>query len=250
MSALEGKVALVTGGARGIGKEIALALARNGADIVITDLNQANLENLVSGRRAIPIVANVGIKSDVEKMVEEAIKTFSKIDILVNSAGITRFAPFLDMTESDWDDVINVNLKGTFLTGQAVARHMVNRKYGKIINISSISGEGALNETMANYGPSKAAVNNLTKVMAIALGPYGINVNSIAPGVIVTELGLTRRTPEEYEKFKEFRASQAALRRVGQVDDVAKVVLFLASDDSSFISGQVICVDGGRRDKI
>jgi 3-oxoacyl-[acyl-carrier protein] reductase len=255
MGKLDGKVALVTGGARGIGKEITLALAKDGADIVASALHQPNLDVLATevqkmGRKIKTVVANVGKKDEVDKMVDVAIKTFGKIDILVNNAGITRFAPFLEMTEADWDEVINIDLKGTFLASQAVAKHMVTRKYGKIINISSVAGEGCLNETMANYGPSKAGVHNLTKVMAIALGQYGINVNALAPGTIVTEMGLTRRTPEEYKIFLQLRASQAALNRVGEVEDIARVVVFLASDDSSFISGQVICADGGRRDKI
>ena len=255
MGKLDGKVALVTGAARGIGKDIALTLAREGADIVATALHQPNLDTLAvevqqMGRRIKTVIANVGNKDEVDKMVDIAIRTFGKIDILVNNAGITRFAPFLEMSEGDWDEVISTDLKGTFLTSQAVARHMVARKYGKIINITSVIGKGSVNETTANYASAKAGVHMLTKVMAVALGIHGINVNALAPGVIVTEMGLTRRTPEEYQKFLEFRAGQAALHRVGQVDDVSKVVVFLSSDDSSFISGEVICVDGGRRDKI
>lgn len=255
MGKLDGKVALVTGAARGIGKEISLALARAGADIVACALHQPNLDILATevqklGRKIKAVVADVSKKDEVDSMVDMAIQTFGKIDILVNNAGITRFAPFLEMTEQDWDDVMSIDLKGTFLVSQAVAKHMVVRKYGKIINISSAAGLGALNETMANYGPSKAGVNNLTKVMAIALGGYGINVNAVAPGTIVTEMGLTRRTPEEYELFLEKRKKQTALNMVGDVKDVANVVLFLASDDSAFITGQVIAADGGRRDKI
>ena len=255
MGKLEGKVALITGAARGIGKEISLALARDGADIVACALHQPNLDILAAeiqnlGRKTETVIANVSKKDEVESMVDMAIQTFGKIDILVNNAGITRFTPFLEMTEQDWDDVMSIDLKGTFLVSQAVAKHMVVRKYGKIINISSVAGLGALNETMANYGPSKAGVNNLTKVMAIALGAYGINVNAVAPGTIKTEMGLTRRTPEEYEQFLEKRRKQTALNMVGDVKDVANVVLFLASDDSVFITGQVIATDGGRRDKI
>ncbi|HXX83403.1 MAG TPA: SDR family NAD(P)-dependent oxidoreductase, partial [Casimicrobiaceae bacterium] len=145
MGKLENKVALVTGAARGIGREIALSLAREGADIVANALHRPNLETLVAeiekiGRKAKAITADVSKKGDVEQMVEEAIAAFGRIDILVCNAGITRFAPFLEMTEEDWDVVVNVDLKGTFLCGQAVARHMVPRRYGKIINISSTSG--------------------------------------------------------------------------------------------------------------
>jgi 3-oxoacyl-[acyl-carrier protein] reductase len=255
MVKLEGKVALITGAARGIGKEISLALARAGADIVACALHQPNLDILATevqklGRKTETVIANVSKKDEVESMVDMAIQTFGRIDILVNNAGITRFTPFLEMTEQEWDDVMSIDLKGVFLVSQAVAKHMIVRKYGKIINISSVAGLGALNETMANYGPSKAAVNNLTKVMAIALGEYGINVNAVAPGTIKTEIGTTRRTPEEYELFLEKRKKQTALKMVGDVKDVANIVLFLASDDSAFITGQVIATDGGRKNKI
>ncbi|HXX59536.1 MAG TPA: SDR family NAD(P)-dependent oxidoreductase, partial [Dehalococcoidales bacterium] len=178
MGKLDGKVALVTGAARGIGKDIALTLAREGADIVATALHQPNLDTLAvevqqMGRRIKTVIANVGNKDEVDKMVDIAIRTFGKIDILVNNAGITRFAPFLEMSEGDWDEVISTDLKGTFLTSQAVARHMVPRKYGKIINITSVIGKGSVNETTANYASAKAGVHMLTKVMAVALGTHG-----------------------------------------------------------------------------
>ena len=253
MGKLDGKVALVTGAARGIGKEIALTLAREGADIVANALHAPNLEILAGeietlGRRAMPITADISKRTDVERMVDGAIGTFGKIDILVCNAGITRFAPFLEMTDEDWDAVLDVDLKGTFLCGQVVARHMVPRKYGKIINVSSLSGMGARNHTMANYAASKAGVNNLSRVMALALGEHGINVNVVAPGVINTEMGLSRRTPAELAAYHALYKQQTALRRVGEATDIANVVLFLASDDSSFITGQVIVSDGGVKD--
>lgn len=253
MGKLDNKVALVTGAARGIGKEISLTLAREGADIVANALHAPNLEILAGeieqlGRRAKTVTADVSKRADVERMVDTAIGTFGKIDILVCNAGITRFAPFLEMTDEDWDAVLDVDLKGTFLCGQAVARHMVPRKYGKIINVSSLSGLGARNHTMANYAASKAGVNNLSRVMALALGEHGINVNVVAPGVINTEMGLSRRTPAELAAYHEIYKQQTALRRVGEVKDIANVVLFLASDESSFITGQVIVSDGGVKD--
>ena len=253
MGKLDNKVALVTGAARGIGKEISLTLAREGADIVANALHAPNLEILAGeieqlGRRAKTVTADVSKRADVHRMVDTAISTFGKIDILVCNAGITRFAPFLDMTEEDWDAVLDVDLKGTFLCGQAVARHMVPRKYGKIINVSSLSGMGARNHTMANYAASKAGVNNLSRVMALALGEHGINVNVVAPGVINTDMGLSRRSPAELAAYHETYTQQTALRRVGEVKDIANVVLFLASDDSSFITGQVIVSDGGVKD--
>lgn len=253
MGKLDNKVALVTGAARGIGREIALTLAREGADIVANALRAPNLELLGGeieqlGRKAVTVTADVSKKADVERMVDTAIGAFGRIDILVCNAGITRFAPFLEMTEEDWDAVVDVDLKGTFLCGQAVAKHMIQRKYGKIVNVSSLSGSGARNATMANYAASKAGVNNLSRVMALALGEFGINVNVVAPGVIKSDMGLSRRTPEEYAAYLELYKGQTALRRVGEAQDIANVVLFLASDESSFMTGQVLISDGGVKD--
>jgi 3-oxoacyl-[acyl-carrier protein] reductase len=253
MGKLANKVALVTGAGRGIGREIALTLAREGAEVVLNARNLPNLEQVAAeiaklGRRGVPVVADISRKAEVEILVSAAIEAFGRIDILVCNAGITRFAPFLEMTEEDWDAVVDVDMKGTFLCGQAVARHMVARKYGKIINISSTSGIGARNETMANYAASKAGVNNLSRVMALALGEHGINVNVVAPGVIRSEMGLTRRTPEEYEAYMALYRQQTALHRVGEAQDIANAVLFLASDESSFMTGQVMVCDGGLKD--
>jgi 3-oxoacyl-[acyl-carrier protein] reductase len=253
MGKLDNKVALVTGAGRGIGREIALSLAREGADIVSNALTAPNLETLAAevralGRRALAVTGDVSKKADVDRMVDKAITAFGRIDILVCNAGITRFAPFLEMTEEDWDAVVDVDMKGTFLCGQAVARHMVQRKYGKIINVSSLSGLGARNPTMANYAASKAGVNNLSRVMALALGEHGINVNVVAPGVIHTEMGLSRRTPQQLAAYHDLYKQQTALRRVGTVNDIANVVLFLASDESSFMTGQVLVSDGGVKD--
>ena len=253
MGKLDGRVALVTGAARGIGRAISMTLAREGADIVANALHPQNLETLEEqvatiGRRARTVVADVSKKRDVERMVDEALEAFGKIDILVCNAGITRFAPFLEMTEADWDIVVDVDLKGTFLCGQAVARHMVDRRHGKIINIASTSGLGARNHTMANYAASKAGVINLSRVMALALGEYGVNVNVVAPGVINTEMGLSRRTPEEWAAYLRLYEQQTALHRVGEAQDIANVVLFLASDESSLMTGQVVVADGGLKD--
>jgi 3-oxoacyl-[acyl-carrier protein] reductase len=253
MGKLDNKVALVTGAARGIGREIALTLAREGADVVANALHAPNLEKLRAdiqelGRTVKAVTADVSKKSDVERMVAIAMETFGQIDILVCNAGITRFAPFLEMTEEEWDAVMDVDLKGTFLCGQAVGKHMVSRTYGKIINISSTSGLGARNHTMANYAAAKAGAINLSRVMALALGEHGINVNAVAPGVIETEMGLTRRTPEQYAAYLELYKQQTALHRVGQAQDIANAVLFLASDESSFMTGQVIVCDGGLKD--
>ena len=253
MGKLDGKVALVTGAARGIGKAIALTLAKEGADIVANAAHAPKLEILASeigdlGRKVQIAVADVSKKNEVDKMVDSAIEKFGKIDILVNNAGISRYTPFLQMTEQDWDDVMSVDLKGTFLCGQAVAKYMVTRNYGKIINITSAWGLGARNATGANYAAAKAGANNLTRVMAIALGEYNINVNAVAPGVIKTEMGTTRRTPEEYAAFLETIKKQTVMRRVGDAQDIASLVLFLATDESSFMTGQVLLSDGGLKD--
>ena len=253
MGKLDGKVALVTGAARGIGKSIALTLAREGAVIAANALHLPKLDEVCDeirgiGGSAMSVVADISSKTDVDAMVDAVIKKFGKIDILICNAGVTRFAPFLEMSEEDWDLVVDVDMKGTFLCGQAVARHMVQRKYGKIVNISSTSGLGARNQTMANYAASKAGVINLSRVMALALGEYGINVNTVAPGVVDTEMGLTKRTVEEWEAYKNLYRQQTALRRVGQAQDISNLVLFLASEDSSFITGQVVVCDGGIKD--
>jgi len=250
MGKLDGKVALVTGAARGIGKETALNLAREGADIIANDLSQDSLGALSGeigalGRKVITAAGDVSKKSDVDKIIENAIKSFGKIDILVNNAGITRHAPFLSLTEQAWDEVIAVNLKSVFLMSQAAARHMVTRKYGKIISISSISS-AAPDGNMSNYGASKAGINNLTKSMAVALGEYNINVNAVASGSIVTEMLQFGRTTAEYHELLALRAKQAVLNRLGDVQEIAKVAVFLATDDAAFITGQTIPVDGGR----
>ena len=251
MGTLLGKVALITGSGRGIGKAIALRFAKEGADIVINDINAPEAEAAVKkinalGVKAIAVQADVSKKQEVDRLVNTAIETFKKVDILVNNAGINRHAPLLEMTEEDWDAVLDVDLKGVFLCTQAVAKHMVKEKYGKIINMASVSGLGAADEFQANYGSAKAAVIALTRVTAKALGKYGINVNAIAPGLIATDFGLTRRTPAELEAFWEQRKKLSVLNRVGTVDDIAAVALFLASDETSFITGQVISSDGGR----
>ena len=252
---LEGKVAVITGSGRGIGKAIALRFAREGADIVVCDVSAENIAATARevgdlGRFALAIQTDVSNKQSVENMVSAAINRFNKIDILVNNAGIILRAPLLEMSEEDWDTSLAVNLKGPFLCIQAVGRHMVNQKSGRIINMCSSAGLGTADEFMASYGASKAGIVELTKVTARTLGKYGISVTAIAPGTIVTELERSRKTPEEYEEFIKQRASIMAVGRVGQVEDVAALATFLASDESSFISGTVISIDGGRFDKI
>ena len=247
MGKLAQKVAVITGGARGIGKQIALTFASEGADIVIGDIieMEAAAQDIKDlGRAVITVKTDVTHKEAVRNLIDSAIDNFNKVDILVNNAGIVRHAPLLEMAEEEWNAVIDVNLKGVFFCTQAVAKYMIERQYGKIINIASIAGLNAV-YVSANYCVSKAGVIQLTKVCARELGPYGINVNAIAPGAVITDMTYTR-TPAEAERFIEERRNWAVLGRTGTAQDMANLALFLASDQSSFITGQVIAADGGR----
>ncbi len=248
MEKLAQKVAVITGGARGIGKQIALTFAGEGADIVIGDIIEMETvaQDIKSlGREVITIKTDVTSKAEVQNLIHTAVNNFNKVDILVNNAGITRRASFMELTEDDWNAVIDVNLKGAFLCIQAAAEHMIKRKYGKIINIASVAGLNAV-YVSANYCVSKAGFIQLAIVCARELGPYGINVNAIAPGVVLTDIVYYQRTQAEVERYVEDREKWAVLGRVGTVEDIANVALFLASDESSFITGQVIAADGGR----
>ena len=255
MGVLEGRVAIITGAGQGIGKAIALRFAREGADIVVNDIIPENIEDVAQavaelGRASVAVKADVSRKQEVDRLVSTAINEFGKVDILVNNAGIMRDAPLLEMTEEDWDAVIDVDLKGVFLCTQAVGRQMVKQRSGRIINMSSSAGLGTAEESMANYGAAKAGVIELTKVTARALGRYGISAAAIAPGTTPTDLARTRKTPREYEAFVNQREQITVLGRVGKVEDIAALATFLASDESSFITGAVIPIDGGRFDKI
>ncbi|MCJ7789122.1 MAG: 3-oxoacyl-[acyl-carrier-protein] reductase [Candidatus Atribacteria bacterium] len=243
---LSGKVALITGSARGIGKAIALELANHGAKIVINDILPKNeidktLEEIrKSGDQAIGIRADITIFEEVESMVKEIINKFGKIDILVNNAGIIRDSLLIRMKEEDWDAVININLKGTFNCSKTVAKYMMRQKSGgKIVNISSVIGLVG-NIGQANYAASKAGIIGLTKSIAKELALRNINVNAIAPGFIETDM--TKRLSEKVRKDLQ---QQIPLKRLGTVKDIAKVVYFLVSDNANYITGQVINVDGG-----
>jgi len=243
---LSGKVALITGSARGIGKAIALELVNHGANIVINDIltkNEINktLEEIKqSTNKAIGIRADITKLDEVESMVKEIINKFGKVDILINNAGIVRDSLLIRMKEEDWDAVININLKGTFNCSKAVAKHMMRQKKGgKIVNISSVIGLIG-NIGQANYAASKAGIIGLTKSMAKELALRNINVNAIAPGFIETDM--TKKLPE---KVRQDLQQQIPLKRLGIVEDVAKAVYFLVSDAANYITGQVINVDGG-----
>ncbi|MDY6969037.1 MAG: 3-oxoacyl-ACP reductase FabG [Spirochaetota bacterium] len=243
---LEGKVAVITGAGQGLGRGYAVEFAKQGADIAVNDVNLDNANSVVKeieamGRKAIPVIASVDNKEEVQKMMDTAIKELGKIDILINNAGITRTAMLHKMTQEQWDQVISVNLTGVFNCVQAVVSHMIERKYGKIINVTSVAGiRGTIGQI--NYGAAKSGVIGITKSAARELARYGINVFAVAPGVIETAMTETIRTNEKFvEKFK----SEIPLGRFGQPEDVAKVAAFLASDDASYMTGQVLSVDGG-----
>ena len=241
---LKGKVALVTGAAQGIGKAVALLLARNGADIIVSDINLEKAEETAReveglGQRALAVKTNVAEANDVEKMVQTALERFGRIDILINNAGITRDKLLLRMSDEDWDAVLGVNLRGTFLCTRAVIRPMAKQKSGKIVNIASVVGTMG-NAGQANYVASKAGVIGFTKTVAREYAPRGINVNAIAPGYIETPM--TEALPE---KAKEELKRMIPMDRLGKPEDVAEAVLFLVSEASTYITGQVLHVNGG-----
>ncbi len=241
---LDGKVALVTGAAQGIGKAIALLLAEEGADVVISDLNLDLASAVASevkslGRRSLAIEGNVADSQSVEAMISEVVEQFGGIDILVNNAGITKDALILRMKDDDWDKVMAVNLKGTFNCMRAALKPMAKQRAGKIVNIASIVGLMG-NAGQVNYAASKAGVIGMTKTVAREFAARGLNVNAVAPGFI--ETAMTDAIPE---KAKNELISNIPMKKLGSADDVAKAVLFLVSDDSAYITGQVISVNGG-----
>jgi 3-oxoacyl-[acyl-carrier protein] reductase len=250
---LGGKVALVTGGSRGIGRVIAETFAHEGADVVVNYVRSVNEAKKVvthikaMSRTAIAVRADVSKRAGAQKMFNKALDEFGRIDLLVNNAGIYMDGTILDTSEEDWDRVIAVNLKGPFNCTQIAAKTMVKQKSGKIINISSISGLGGAPVGELAYCCAKAALIAMTTVTAQDLGPYGINVNCIAPGWILTDMTKVA-TKGKMEETQRLKAKVAAMGRTGEPQEIANAALFLASDDANFITGQVMVVDGGRRD--
>ncbi len=242
---LTGKVALVTGASRGIGKAIAVALANEGATVIVNyNGSKERAEQVVceieeNGGKAEAIGCNVSDFAASEEMVKQVLDKYGKVDILVNNAGITRDNIIMRMSEQDFDDVLNTNLKGAFNTIRHLSRNFLKNKSGKIINISSVSGVIG-NPGQANYSASKAGVIGLTKSVARELASRGICVNAVAPGFIETEM--TKAMPEN---VLESAKASIPLGRIGQVDDIANMVVFLAGNKSDYITGQVFCVDGG-----
>ncbi|MBC7963330.1 MAG: 3-oxoacyl-[acyl-carrier-protein] reductase [Steroidobacteraceae bacterium] len=238
------KVAVITGASRGIGRSIALALAAQGATIVAVDMDQASTEAVVAelqaaGGKALAVVGNVTVPADVERMIDAATEAYGRVDILVNNAGITRDGLLMRMKDDDWDAVMNVNLKGAFLCTRAAFKVMSKQRYGRIINIASIVGQMG-NAGQANYCASKAGLIGLTKSNAREMAKRSITVNAVAPGFIATAM-----TDALSDKVRAELTSQIPMDKLGSADDIANAVVFLASEASGYITGQVLAVNGG-----
>lgn len=252
----KGKVAVVTGASRGIGRAITVALAREGCSVTVNyNKNRDKADEVVEeirgmGGRALAVKCDVSNRKEVEDMFRTTVNEFGKVDILVNNAAIGIMAPLLETTDELWDRTLDVNLKSVFICTQVAARYMVPRKYGKIVNISSNSGFGVACWGETSYAAAKAGVIQLTKNAAFELGQHGINVNCVAPGATDTDMLKGRMSDEEYKEKNEARKRMTSLGMIGKPEDIANAVLFFASDDSRFVTGKTLLVDGGRRDFI
>ena len=243
------KTVLITGGAKGIGHAIASQFVAEGAHVVIADVDAAAGARCVDefGGKAIFVQTDVSKTADVHNVIEQALMAHGKIDVLINNAAVVHAADFLDLTEQDFDRVIAINLKGAFMVGQSVAKHMVaevqaGRKAGAIVNMSSVNAVFAI-ANQVPYSVSKGGVGQLTKVMALALAPYNIRVNAIGPGSIMTDmLASVNANPEAKTRI----LSRTPLGRIGEPSEIATIASFLASDAASYITGQTIFADGGR----
>ena len=248
---LEGKVALITGGSRGIGEETALRFAKAGADVVVTSRKLPDLEKVVEkvekiGKKALAVSTHVGRMDQIQPLVDQTVSNFGRIDVLVNNAGTNFFMPAIDMTEKGWDTVMNLNLKGLFFLSQAVAKVMKNNGGGTIVNIASASGLKVQPAT-GHYSIAKAGVIMATKVMALEWAEYNIRVNCIAPGAVKTLLydSIFSAFGDAAEKAKEDFTTTIPLKRAGDPREIADSIIFLSSKASSYMTGQTFAVDGG-----
>lgn len=239
----EGRVCIVTGGAQGIGEACARRFVAEGSKVVIADLDDVRGQPLAAELGATYARCDVGDKPQVDALVAQVLAMHGRIDVLVNNAGIFRAADFLEVTEADFDAVLRVNLKGSFLVGQAVARAMVASGGGSIVNMSSVNGVLAI-PNIASYNVSKGGINQLTRVMALALADRNIRVNAVAPGTIATELAAKAVLTSEEAKHKIM--SRTPMKRLGEPSEIADVVAWLASDAASYVTGEIVTVDGGR----
>jgi NAD(P)-dependent dehydrogenase (short-subunit alcohol dehydrogenase family) len=245
---LEGRPVVVTGGAQGIGEACARLLAAQGAPVALWDVADAAGHALAaelngSGARAVYCHCDVSSKAQVDAALAASLAALGPIRGLVNNAGIFKAAPFLDVTEADWDAVIAVNLKGSFLVGQALARHMVAHGGGAIVNMSSVNGRLAI-PSIASYNASKGAIDQLTRVMALSLADQGVRVNAVAPGTIATELAAKAVLTSDEAKARIM--SRTPMKRLGEPSEIADAVAWLLSDASSYVTGEIVVVDGGR----
>jgi NAD(P)-dependent dehydrogenase (short-subunit alcohol dehydrogenase family) len=243
---LTGKVAVVIGGTSGIGRAIAHGFADAGADVICTSRRQDQVDAAADeiegkGRRTLRIASDVSDRESMQRVLDDAVAQFGQVHILVNSAGRTKRAPTLEFSEDDWNGIMDTNLTGTLRACQVFGRHMLDKGYGRIINIASLSSFVALYEVAA-YAASKAAVASLTKSLAVEWAPRGVNVNAIAPGVFRT--ALNQKLLDETDRGKEF-LTRTPMKRFGQVSELAGAAIFLASDAASYVTGEVIAVDGG-----
>ena len=259
---LKEKVAIVTGAGSGLGKAIALRFASEGAVVIVVDVNEGSMAATTKeihdqGGKARAYKVDVTQQQALRDFMEDVVGAEGRIDILVNNAGITRYRAFGSMGDADWNAVLDLDLKGVFFCAQAAAPYMERQQYGKIVNISSSLGTGTTPHiggltagASAPYASAKAAVIQLTKTLARELGPSGVNVNCVAPGFFLTPLTGATRTPDEVAEHIRVRTNMAVLSRPGKLEELAAAVLFLASDEASFITGHTIPVDGGRTDRM
>jgi 3-oxoacyl-[acyl-carrier protein] reductase len=253
MGRFDGRVAVVTGAARGIGLGTATRFAEEGASVAVLDLDEASAAEsaaklpVVDGAQAVGIGCDVSDSASAEAAVERVVAELGGIHVLVNNAGITRDNLLFKMTDEDWDLVMNVHLRGAFLMTRAAQKHFVAQKYGKILNLSSVSALG--NRGQANYSAAKMGVQGFTRTLGIELGPYGVNANAIAPGFIATDMtdATAARLKMDVDEFRRLNAEANPVRRVGYPEDIAAAAAFLCSDEASYITGQTLYVDGGAK---